>query len=166
MFTERERGIVPSVATGKSTASRETAESFVDAHQTGKTPEFQSISELAAEVGATPRAIRFYESKGLLSPMRVNGARLYSRRDRARLRLILRAKSYGVSLREIGDYLDLYGQHGEGRVKQLTFAVAKSEEVIAELEAKKRQIEETLAEVRHIHRVCKKKLADKKRAGR
>lgn len=146
---------------GKPTAQRDAAEAFVDAHQPETSPEFQSISELAADVGTTARAIRFYESKGLLSPMRVNGARLYRRNDRARLVLILRAKSLGVSLREIKDYLDLYGQHGEGRVKQLTYAIAKSEQVIEELEAKRRQIEKTLAEVRHINQVCKRKLAEK-----
>ena len=57
-----------------------------------------SISDLAREFALTTRAIRFYEDKGLLSPRRINGARVYTRRDRARLALILRAKAIGSSL--------------------------------------------------------------------
>ena len=59
------------------------------------------IADLAREFGITARAIRFYESKGLLAPPRVNGGRVYTRRERGRLRLLLRAKSIGFSLAEI-----------------------------------------------------------------
>lgn len=67
-----------------------------------------SIAELAKEFGISTRAIRFYESKGLLSPERVGGTRVFRRRDRARLILILRGKRLGFSLKDIFEYLSLY----------------------------------------------------------
>ena len=79
---------------------KDAARAFVEAHEDADAPDFFSISELADEFGITHRAIRFYESKGLLSPTRLNGARIYSRRDRARLHIIVRAKSLGYSLED------------------------------------------------------------------
>lgn len=67
-----------------------------------------TISELAREFEVTPRALRFYEDKGLLSPSRDGMNRVYSHRDRARLQLILRGKRVGLSLIEIKEILDLY----------------------------------------------------------
>lgn len=141
---------------------KDAAREFVDAHGDSEAPDFFSISDLAEEFGITHRAIRFYESKGLLTPKRLNGARIYSRRDRARLHIIVRAKSLGYSLEETRDYLDLYGQHGEGRLRQLELSAARSSEMIAELEAKKQQIDEQLEELRLINRVCRQKIARKK----
>ena len=141
---------------------KDAARAFVDAHGETEAPDIFSISDLADEFRITHRAIRFYESKGLLSPKRLNGARVYSRRDRARLHIIVRAKSLGYSLEETKDYLDLYGKHGEGRIKQLELSVARSAEMIEELEAKKRQIDENLEELRLINRVCRQKIAKKK----
>lgn len=67
-----------------------------------------AIADLAREFGISTRAIRFYETKGLLSPERVGGTRIFRRRDRARLILILRGKRLGFSLKEIFEYLSLY----------------------------------------------------------
>ncbi|KPK17388.1 MAG: hypothetical protein AMJ62_01305 [Myxococcales bacterium SG8_38] len=134
----------------------------MDAHGHAEAPDFFSISDLSEEFAITHRAIRFYEAKGLLSPRRLNGARIYSRRDRARLHIIVRAKSLGYSLEETKDYLDLYGRQGEGRIKQLEVSVHKSAEMIAELEAKKRQIDEKIEELRLINRVCRQKIAQKR----
>ena len=141
---------------------KDAAKAFVEAHEHGEAPEFFSISDLADEFGVTHRAIRFYESKGLLSPKRLNGARIYSRRDRARLHIIVRAKSLGYTLEDTRDYLDLYGRHGEGRLKQLELSAARSAEMIEELEAKKLQIEEQIEELRLINKVCRQKIAKKK----
>lgn len=146
-------------------ARKDAAREFVDAHGKAEAPSFFSISDLADEFGVTHRAIRFYESKGLLSPKRLNGARIYSRRDRARLHIIVRAKSLGYTLEETRDYLDLYGQHGEGRIKQLELSAARSAQMIDELEAKKRQIDEKIEELRLIQRVCRQKIAKKKARG-
>jgi len=109
------------------------------------------ITELCAEFGISARAIRFYEDKGLLAPRRLNGNRVYSRRDRARLALILRAKAIGSSLAEIKRYLDMYGAHGEGRSQQLKYVLQRTDDAIAELEQKRRHIDATLAELRVIN---------------
>ena len=75
--------------------------------------ELYAIADLAREFGISTRAIRFYESKGLLHPERVGGSRIFRRRDRARLILILRGKRLGFSLRDISDYLSLYDAHSQ-----------------------------------------------------
>lgn len=77
-----------------------------------------TVSELAAELGITPRAIRFYEDKGLISPRRAGGARVFDYRDKGRLTLVLRVKRLGFGLDEIRDYMDLYRVDGRG-IKQL-----------------------------------------------
>ncbi|WP_082680061.1 MerR family transcriptional regulator [Paucibacter sp. KCTC 42545] len=118
------------------------------------------ITELCRAFDLTPRAIRFYEDKGLLTPRRVNGARVYTQRDRARLSLIQRAKGLGSSLAEIKQFLDLYGAHGEGRTKQLEFTLERTGQAIAELEQKRSAIDATLAELRMINTMVRQQLAD------
>ncbi|OGB03962.1 MAG: MerR family transcriptional regulator [Burkholderiales bacterium RIFCSPHIGHO2_12_FULL_69_20] len=117
------------------------------------------ITELCTAFGISPRAIRFYEDKGLLAPRRINGTRVYTRRDRARLALILRAKAIGSSLAEIKQYLDMYGSHGEGRAQQLKFVLARTDQAIAELEQKRAHIDTTLAELRVINQTVRNNLA-------
>ncbi|HNK18613.1 MAG TPA: MerR family transcriptional regulator, partial [Piscinibacter sp.] len=85
--------------------SRDNARAFVASHRDEGSAELFGIAELCREFGVTLRALRFYEDKGLLAPRRVNGTRVYTRRDRARLALILRAKAIGSSLAEIKHYL-------------------------------------------------------------
>jgi len=118
------------------------------------------IAELADEFGITTRTIRFYEAKELLNPPRVSGARIYTKRERARLVLILRAKSIGFSLAEIKKYLDLYGDRGEGRPLQANFLAERSAALIAELERKQTNIATTLAELREIRNQCLHFLSD------
>ena len=137
------------------------AHEAVAAHRDEGAAELFGISELCAEFGISARAIRFYEDKGLLTPRRVNGARVYSRRDRARLALILRAKAIGSSLAEIKHYLDLYGAHGEGRTQQLKFVRDRTDAAITELESKRAAIEATLAELRVINQSVRTALAAK-----
>jgi DNA-binding transcriptional MerR regulator len=132
---------------------------FVDSHrEDGGGEDLFGIAEIAEEFGISTRTIRFYESKGLLSPRRINGARVLSRRDRARLILILRAKSIGSSLDAIKHYLDLYGAHGEGRASQLKFVIERTAAAIEDLEGRKASIETTLAELQAINRSCRKNL--------
>lgn len=121
------------------------------------------ITELCEEFGISLRAIRFYEDKELLQPRRVNGARVYTQRDRARLKIILRAKAIGSSLSEIKHYLDLYGNHGEGRAKQLQFTLERTDAAIAELEQKRAHIDATLAELRLINETVRQQLAAQER---
>jgi DNA-binding transcriptional MerR regulator len=137
------------------------AQEVVAAHREDATGELFGITELCDEFGLTPRALRFYEDKGLLAPRRVNGTRVYTRRDRARLALILRSKAIGASLAEIKQYLDMYGRHGEGRVQQLKWVLQRTDAAIAELEQKRAHIEATLAELRLINDDVRDQLAAK-----
>ena len=105
-----------------------------------------TITELAREAGVTARAIRFYESKGLLSPRRAGTTRIYTHRERGRLQLILRGKRLGFSLTDIGEYLDLYDadptQHD-----QIVLLLDKVNNRIGELESQKADIDDTLKEL-------------------
>jgi DNA-binding transcriptional MerR regulator len=151
--------MLQSVAQGKGRKKpAPTAQEVVDAHRDDDTDELFGIAELCRESGITLRTIRFYEDKGLLAPRRVNGTRVYTRRDRARLALILRSKAIGASLAEIKHYLDLYGAHGEGRVQQMKFVLARTDAAIAELETKRTHIEATLAELRVINATVRRQL--------
>lgn len=105
-----------------------------------------SITELRREFGVTARTLRFYEDKGLLSPAREGQARLYSYRDRARLKLILLGKRVGFSLADIKEILDLYNLK-DGRHKQMRMSLEKGREKIAELESQKRDIEAAIADL-------------------
>jgi DNA-binding transcriptional MerR regulator len=111
-----------------------------------------AIADLAREFGISTRAIRFYEAKGLLSPERVGNTRIFRRRDRARLILVLRGKRLGFSLRDISDYLSLYDAD---RSQQVHLLVGKVEERLASLESQLQDLQTTIAELREI-----KKLAD------
>jgi DNA-binding transcriptional MerR regulator len=140
---------------------RAAAQEAVASHRDDDTGELFGITELCGEFGISLRAIRFYEDKGLLAPRRVSGARVYTRRDRARLALILRSKAIGASLAEIKHYLDLYGAHGEGRVQQMQFVLDRTTAAIAQLEQKRAHIDATLAELRLINETVRQQLEGK-----
>lgn len=110
-----------------------------------------TVTELAAELGLTPRALRFYETKGLISPKRAGNTRVYTHRDRARMIIVLRGKKLGFSLRQIKEYLDLYDMD-RTQITQLRVLRAIAVKRIAALEEQKRALEETLAELREIER--------------
>ena len=145
--------------TGSSKKSIRAAQATVDAHRVDDTSELFGITDLCGEFGVTSRALRFYEDKGLLSPRRINGARIYTRRDRARLALILRAKAIGSTLADIKQVLDMYGSHGEGRSQQLKFVLQRTDAAMAELERKRAHIDTTLAELRLINSTERTQLA-------
>ena len=138
---------------------------LLEVHRPGSEGEVYGITDLVKEFGLTARAIRLYEEKGLLAPRRVGSARIFSRRDRARLALIVRAKALGHSLEEIREYLDLYGAQGEGRQKQLEYVVRKVRAKRAELLQMRSQIDETLAELDVICKNCEEQLARKRAEG-
>jgi DNA-binding transcriptional MerR regulator len=119
-----------------------------------------TIGELAAELGVTTRTIRFYESKGLIAPARRGVARCYSRRDRARLMLILRGKNLGFSLEAIGEYLKLYDAD-PAHVAQTQLLLARVEEAIEALQVKRADLDRTLKELREIRAQCVEHLRDK-----
>ena len=105
-----------------------------------------SISDLSAEFGVTPRALRFYEDEGLIAPERRGTARLYSQRDRARLAWILRGKRVGFSLGEIREMIDLY-DIGDGRRLQKATAIERCRERMTLLEAQKHDIDAAIEEL-------------------
>ncbi|HEX4894334.1 MAG TPA: MerR family DNA-binding transcriptional regulator [Hyphomicrobiaceae bacterium] len=118
-----------------------------------------AIGDLAAELGITTRAIRFYEAKGLLSPQRRGNARCYSRRDRARLMLILRGKNLGFSLDDIKQYLELYDADPL-QLTQVKLLEQKVNAHMAELERKRADLDRTLAELADIRAQIAAHLAD------
>jgi len=119
-----------------------------------------SVTELAKELGVTARAIRFYETKGLITPQRAGKARIYTHRDRGRLFLILRGKKLGFSLREIKDYLDLYVVDTtlSDQIQMLLKGVRSR---IALLEDQRQALEESLGELKDIERLALDALAQR-----
>jgi DNA-binding transcriptional MerR regulator len=117
-----------------------------------------TISELAREFEVTPRALRFYEDKDLLHPTRDGLNRVYSTRDRARLKLILQGKSVGFSLSDIREILDLYQL--EGHRAQLKLSVKKSREQVRNLEKQRNDLEEALDTLRKGIKWSEEKLAE------
>ncbi len=105
-----------------------------------------SIRDLTRDFGVSARALRFYEEKGLLAPQRRGDQRLYTRRDRARLRYVLMGKSVGFSLEDVREMLDLYDLR-DGQVTQLRVALGKFQERIRQLERQKADIETAVAEL-------------------
>jgi DNA-binding transcriptional MerR regulator len=106
-----------------------------------------TIRDLVRECDVTARTLRFYEEKGLLSPRRQGQDRLYSRRDRARLKYVLMGRRVGFSLDEVREMLDLY-DIGDGQAAQLAVARVKFRDRIAQLEQQKREIEHVIDELR------------------
>ncbi len=118
-----------------------------------------TITELAGELGITARAIRFYEDKGLIDPARAGANRVYTFRERARMRLILRGKSLGFTIREIKDFLDLYNVDPMHRVQKEALRDAVGQR-IERLEAMRDAIARTLDELRAIDRETLRALGD------
>ena len=123
-----------------------------------------SIGDLAREFGVTLRTLRFYEDKGLVSPRREGQSRLYSRRDRARLKLVLMGKRVGFSLTEIKGMLDLYDLR-DGQVAQLEVALGRFNEQISVLERQKKDIEQALSELKRTTAVVSGLLKEKQAHG-
>ena len=120
------------------------------------------IAELAGEFGVTTRTVRFYEDKGLLSPARDGQRRIYSPRDRVRLRLIMRGKRLGLSLEEIGELIDLYDVD-PSEVTQLNHFVDVIQRRRDILEGQKRDIDESLAELSRLEKQCRDILSKKQK---
>ena len=125
--------------------------------------ETYTIAQLSNEFGITPRAIRFYEDKNLLSPTRQGLNRIYSRRDRARLALILRGKRLGFRLDDIKEMLDLYDQ-GDGQIEQMQFTLDRSRDRIAELERQRRDVDDAIRELKDIVKIIERELAARRAA--
>ncbi len=127
-----------------------------------KTDETLTIRAMTEAFGVTARALRFYESKELLAPIRIGQKRLYTRRDRARLTLILKGKRFGFSLEEIRQLLDLYDpadrngaqlaeaiRLGHRHLREMIAQRDALTEAIADLQAQLEWGEQTLADLEH-----------------
>ncbi|MBY0559362.1 MerR family DNA-binding transcriptional regulator [Hyphomicrobium sp.] len=123
------------------------------AHQDAHHEPSYTISALAKEFGITTRTIRFYESRGLISPERIGTARRYSKRDRARLILILRGRNLGFTVEDVSDYLSLYDSD-PGHLAQTRHLLDKVTAAIAEIETKRHDIERSLADLTEIRARC------------
>lgn len=123
-----------------------------------------TIGDLSREFDVTLRTLRFYEDKGLLNPRRQGQNRIYSRRDRGRLKLVLMGKKVGFSLTEIKEMLDLYDLK-DGQALQMRLALQKFNEQIKILEAQKVDIEQALEELRRTVDVVTGLLRQKEASG-
>ena len=130
--------------------------------QPGERGEF-SIGELATEFDVTPRAIRFYEAEGLLSPRRDGQRRIYSPRDRTRLKLTLRGKRLGLALSEIRELIDMY-ETGRDERPQLARFLAVLENHKTALEQQRADIEAQREEIAAFEKRVRKQLAARKRS--
>ncbi len=123
-------------------------------------PEIFSIADLSKEFAISTRTIRFYETKGLIAPSRVGGTRVFHKKDRARLILILRGKRLGFSLKEIQEYLLLYDvdETHKTQVKKLLEMVEKRLEMLNEQMV---DLKITISELKQIKKLTKERLAQK-----
>jgi DNA-binding transcriptional MerR regulator len=110
-------------------------------------PETMTIREMCDAFDVTPRTLRFYESKELLFPIREGQKRLFTRRDRARLKLILRGKRFGFSLEEIRQLLELY-YVGDQQETQLTRTLEVARERLDDLERRRAELDDAIDEMK------------------
>ncbi|MEX0304268.1 MAG: MerR family DNA-binding transcriptional regulator [Leisingera sp.] len=111
------------------------------------TEETMTIREMCEAFDVTPRTLRFYEAKELLFPIREGQKRLFTKRDRARLKLILRGKRFGFSLEEIRQLLDLY-HADEQRLTQLTKTYEIAQERLADMERQREELTEAIEDLK------------------
>lgn len=111
------------------------------------TEETMTIRDMCAKYEVTPRTLRFYEQKELLFPIREGQRRLFTKRDRARLQLILRGKRFGFSLEEIRQLLDLYHM-GDSQQTQLAQTYELSQKHLADMIAQRDELNEAIEELK------------------
>lgn len=118
-----------------------------------------TISDLAREFGVTTRTIRFYEEKGLVTPLREGQKRLYTPADRVRIKLILRGKRIGMTLRECVEFIDMYDPEHNNR-EQLHSLINNVKQRRARLLQQKQDIDDMLAGLEEVQSLCERSLAD------
>mgnify|MGYP000861754363 FL=1 len=122
-----------------------------------------SISDLAREFAITPRTIRFWEDQGILAPQREGQKRIFTRRDRARLKMALRGKRLGLSLAEIKDLIGMYNST-EDETPQLMECLRVMQKRRSALEQQREDIEAMLAEIGQFEEQCQRELTRRKNA--
>ncbi|MBT8417859.1 MAG: MerR family DNA-binding transcriptional regulator [Silicimonas sp.] len=111
------------------------------------TDTYMSIREMCQAFDVTPRTLRFYESKELLFPVRRGTRRLFTRRDRARLKLILRGKRFGFSLEDIRQLLDLYDTSNEN-LMQMTRAYELGQQRLSDMETQRNELNDAISDLK------------------
>lgn len=122
--------------------------------------ELEKIGEIAKQFGVTLRTLRFYEDKGLITPKRDGVMRLYSRRDKARLKLILLGRKIGFSLREVKQMIDLYEPAG-ANTRQLKVALEKGEKQLGRLHKQRQLLDESITDLAGAIQQVREQLADR-----
>jgi DNA-binding transcriptional MerR regulator len=121
--------------------------------------EYYSITELTREFGISTRTLRFYEDEGLVQPVRRGRTRLFRPSDRHLIRQILRGKRLGFAISEIREIIQMY-REPPGEVGQLNLMIKRIEEKREELRQKRRDLEDTLAELDQAEESCVERLAE------
>lgn len=121
--------------------------------------EFYTITELTREFGISTRTLRFYEDEGLVMPLRRGRTRLFRPADRHLVKMILRGKRIGFSIAEIRDIIQMY-KSTNGEAGQMHAIMKRVEERRSELRQKRKDIEETLAELDQVEEACLNRLAE------
>jgi DNA-binding transcriptional MerR regulator len=119
-----------------------------------------TVGELADDLGVTTRTLRHYEAEGLVTPRRAGQNRVYTARDRARLRLILRGRRFGMSLAECREIVDMYDGAESSEKRQLTTLLARLDEIAADLRRREEDLRRTLGEVGEVAGQCRRRLAE------
>jgi DNA-binding transcriptional MerR regulator len=119
-----------------------------------------TVGELADDLGVTTRTLRHYEAEGLVAPRRAGMNRVYTVRDRARLRLILRGRRFGMTLAECREIVDMYDGAASSERQQLTTLLARLDDVAADLRRRQDDLRRTLAEVDDVADRCRTRLAE------
>jgi DNA-binding transcriptional MerR regulator len=109
--------------------------------------EYMRIGDVAREFDVTLRTLRFYEDKGLITPLREGSTRLYSRRDLSRLKLVLFGRKVGFTLREVKQIMDLYDP-STANAKQMRVLIDKSERQLGRLEKQRAVLDEAIGDLR------------------
>jgi len=148
-MAEKSRPAAPASPAGRPAAKRTLA-----APRAAKETRAYTITELAQEFDITPRAIRFYEDVGLLTPARAGRNRVYTLRDRTRLKLTLRGKRLGLSLQEIKQLVEMYDSPSD-TTQQLTAFLQVLADHRTQLEQQREDIEITLAEIAQHEARCR-----------
>ena len=117
-----------------------------------------TVGELADELGVTTRTLRCYEAEGLLAPARSGTNRVYGTRDRARLRLILRGRRFGMSLAECREIVNMYDGAASSEHRQLEVLLGRLDEISTELTARRADLDRTLSEIAEVTGRCRARL--------
>jgi DNA-binding transcriptional MerR regulator len=119
-----------------------------------------TVRELADELGVTTRTLRFYEAEGLVSPQREGTSRVYTQRDRARLRLILRGRRFGMSVAECREIVDMYDGAASSERRQLEVLLGRLDDIAADLRARQADLRRTLGEIGDVAEQCRTRLRE------